>query len=178
MIPDAPSSEKLAKKVKSSDGVMIIPALSGMGAPFWKPHMRGSILGLTRGSNQSHIARASLEAISFQNKALVNAMRKDAGGKKTNWRVDGGAVANNLMMQIQADVLGLPVTRPKNLEATGTGVALLAALSEGLFSISDIEKLWKKIRSLNRLNLQRILKSFIETGLMRLSNFSRIKLAV
>jgi glycerol kinase len=144
ILPHSEASEKLALKVKSSEGVMVIPALSGMGAPFWKPELRGAILGLTRGSNNSHLARASLEAISFQNKALVSAMKKDSPSKKTEWRVDGGAVANNLLLQIQSDVLKLPITRPKNLEATGTGAALLAAYSEGLFSLNDISSLWKK----------------------------------
>jgi len=139
-------SEKLASQVESSEEVLIIPALSGMGAPFWKPYLRGAILGLTRGSNRNHIARASLESLCFQNKALIDAMKRDLPQLKMDWRVDGGAVANNLLLQIQADVLGTKIIRPKNLEATGTGVALLAAHSRGELSLNDIQNLWKQDR--------------------------------
>lgn len=136
--------EALANQCENSYGVMVIPALTGMGAPFWKAKLRGSIQGLTRGTTKAHMARASLEALAFQNKALAEAMAQDAPVKKIEWKVDGGAVKNNLLMQIQSDVMNQKLIRPLNLEATGTGVAFLAGLSHGLFSMSDIEKFWEK----------------------------------
>lgn len=132
--------EGLAKRVENSNEVLVIPALAGMGAPFWKANLRGAILGLSRGSNRMHLARASLEALAFQNKALIDAIKKDAPRLKTKWKVDGGAVKNDLLMQIQSDALGLPIYRPKNLEATSTGVALLAGYSQGIFSMAQIKK--------------------------------------
>jgi len=143
MIESSAESETLASSVKSSEGVVVIPALAGMGAPFWKPNARGAIMGLTRGSDRRHLARASLEALCFQNRALVEAMKKDAKGIKVDWRVDGGAVQNNLLMQIQADVLNQKIRRPVNLEATATGVALLAGVSANLLSLDDVAALWK-----------------------------------
>lgn len=142
----ASDSETLAIQTPDPDGVYVIPALSGLGAPFWQPQIRGAIVGLTRGSSKAHVARASLEALAFQNKALIDAMKKDTQMKQLSIRVDGGAVANDLLMQIQADVLGSSVIRPKNLEATGLGVGLLASLSLGYLKISDIQKLWVKER--------------------------------
>lgn len=142
----AEESETLAKQVDSSDGVLVVPALSGMGAPFWKPELRGMITGLTRGSNKKHIARASLEALCFQNRALAEAIKADTNMRKIVWRVDGGAVKNNLLMQTQADVLRQKVIRPKRLEATAIGAALLAARGQGLLSESDIQKHWKQDR--------------------------------
>ncbi|TVQ79197.1 MAG: glycerol kinase GlpK [Bradymonadales bacterium] len=146
LLSTSKDSEKLAKKVKDSLGVMVIPALTGLGAPFWKSEMRGQIVGLTRGTNRSHIARASLEALAFQNRALIDAIRKDAGDRAIEWRVDGGASQNNLLMQIQSDVLDEPLIRPKSFEATAVGVGLLAAFSIGLLSLKEIESLWKKDR--------------------------------
>lgn len=148
MIGASDESECMAEQVSSSEGVFIVPALSGMGAPFWKPHLRGAVAGLTRGSNRNHIARASLEALAFQNKALIEAMKKDSSHlKKIVWKVDGGAVRNNLLMQIQADALKSKILRPKDLEATGIGAARLAAFSHGFISLKDIEKLWREDRS-------------------------------
>ena len=143
MIESSEQIEDLAKTVHESYGVLVIPALSGMGAPFWKPLLRGAILGLTRGSNKSHLARASLEALSFQNRALIDAMKKDNPRLRTHWKVDGGAVKNNLLMQIQSNVLGSKIFRPKNLEATATGAALLAAYAHQILSLKDIEEIWK-----------------------------------
>lgn len=140
-------SERLSLKVKTPDGVYVLPALTGLGAPFWKPEARGAIVGLTRGANKNHIARASLEAIAFQNKALVEAIESDLPQLRTSWRVDGGAVKNNLLMQIQADILGQKILRPKNLEATATGAALLSAHSSNYLSLRQIEKLWKLDKS-------------------------------
>jgi glycerol kinase len=144
MISKSSDIETLARKVRSSDGVMVVPALSGMGAPFWNPQLRGSISGLTRGSSNAHIARASLEALAFQNRALIDAMKKDSPQNlKMEWRVDGGAVRDNLLMQIQADVLRTSIIRPKNLEATAVGVGLLAAHNLELMTLEEIAQSWK-----------------------------------
>jgi glycerol kinase len=131
--------ERLANQVSSSDSVVFVPSLTGLGAPFWDSRIRGSILGLTRGSTDSHIAFAALEAIAFQVRAVLDAMEKDIGYEIASLRVDGGAAANNLLMQIQADLSGHQVVRAKVLESTGYGAALLAGLGAGIFK--DIESL-------------------------------------
>lgn len=146
IIDDAHDSECLALQCKHSGEVFVVPALSGMGAPFWKPRIRGAILGISRGSGRAEIARASLEALCFQNKALVEAMVKDVPKIKPYWRVDGGAVKNNLLLQIQADSLENKIIRPKNLEATATGAALLAGVSAKIIGLEDIEKSWRADR--------------------------------
>jgi len=143
MIRSSSDSETLAKKTKDSGGVFVVPALTGMGAPFWKADARGAILGLTRGSSEEHVALASLEALAFQNTALIEAMKNDADLKRVEWRVDGGAVSNKLLMQIQSDALSAKIIRPKNLEATATGAAFLAAHQQGIMSLKDIEAAWK-----------------------------------
>ncbi len=146
LFKNSKDSEALAKQCRSSSGVLIVPALTGLGAPFWKPQARAMISGISRGSGRAEIARASLEALAFQNKALIDAMMKAGFGgtlPSTQWKVDGGVVRNNLLMQIQADLLGTPLVRPKNLEATALGVASLAALSLGAFSLSDLKSHWK-----------------------------------
>lgn len=126
--------EELASQVQSSDGVVFVPALSGLGAPYWDPEARGLISGLTRGSTRAHLARAALEGIAHQVDDLVRAMGQDVGTKLLRMRVDGGAAANNLLMQLQADVSGLTVERPEDLETTARGAAMLAGLGVGLFS--------------------------------------------
>jgi glycerol kinase len=146
MIESADESEELARRAENSGEVYVVPALSGMGAPFWKPRIRGAIVGISRGSAKPEIALASLEALCFQNKALVDAMLKDFPKVKPSWRVDGGAVKNNLLLQIQANVFNSNIIRPQNLEATASGVAQLAGLSAHLLSESDIQKNWKKDR--------------------------------
>lgn len=125
--------EALALEVESSDGVVFLPALTGLGAPFWEPELRGSIFGLTRGTTKAHIARATLEAIVFQVHAVLEAMQIDMGKRLQALRVDGGAAANDLMMQMQADLLGAEVVRAKNLESTGLGAALMAGLGAGVW---------------------------------------------
>jgi glycerol kinase len=136
--------EKLALKVKSSEGVEFVPALAGLGAPHWDPYARGLICGLTRGTTTAHIARATLEAMALQNTEILIAMKDDLGKKLVSVRVDGGAAANGLLMQLQADYLGVEVVRPKMIETTSAGAAYLAALGVGLFtSIDDIKKIWK-----------------------------------
>lgn len=134
IISSSPEVEKLADSAGSSDGAVFVPALTGLGAPFWDSDIRGSLLGLTRGTSDAHIAYATLEGIAFQVAAVVQAMGEDSGKPVHQLRVDGGAAANDLLMQIQADVLSAEVVRAKNLESTGLGAALLAGLGSGVWS--------------------------------------------
>ncbi len=127
----------------SSDGVTFVPALTGLGAPFWNSEIRGSLLGLTRGSSRSNIAYATLEAIAFQVNAVISAMVQDSAKPVQQLRVDGGAAANSLLLQLQADVIGASVVRAKNLESTGLGAGLLAGLGGGIWSSQQ------ELRSLN-----------------------------
>ena len=133
--------ENLAQTVPDSGGVMFVPAFTGLGAPHWNPDARGTIVGLTRGSTIAHIARAALESIAFQSAALLDAMSRDivaAGGSPVaELRVDGGASVNDLLMQFQADLLGIPVVRPKVVETTALGAAYLAGLSCGVWRGTD-----------------------------------------
>lgn len=133
--------QALAETVPDSGGVMVVPAFTGLGAPYWKPNARGAILGLSRGSTLAHIARASLESIAFQSAALLQAMQRDAaqagGPAVTELRVDGGACVNDLLMQFQADLLGIDVIRPVVTETTALGAAHLAGLSTGIFKNTD-----------------------------------------
>jgi len=133
--------QQLAESVPDSGGVMFVPAFTGMGAPYWKADARGAIVGLTRGSTVAHIARAALESIAFQSAALLTAMSRDAvaagGSPVSELRVDGGACVNDLLMQFQADLLGIPVVRPKVIETTALGAAYLAGLSSGVWSTLD-----------------------------------------
>jgi len=133
--------ENLAQTVPDSGGVMFVPAFTGLGAPYWKPDARGTIVGLTRGSTVAHVARAALESIAFQSAALLAAMSRDAvaagGSPVSELRVDGGASVNNLLMQFQADLLGIPVVRPQVIETTALGAAYLAGLSCGLYANLD-----------------------------------------
>ena len=142
IIEVAAEVEALANRAGGSDGVVFVPALAGLGAPFWNPEVRGSLLGLTRGSSASNLAFATLEAIAFQVKAVVDAMALDAGRSVAELRVDGGAAANSLLLQIQADALGAQVVRAQNLESTGFGAALLAGLGAGVWSsLEDLANL-------------------------------------
>ncbi len=137
--------EALAKKVDDSDGVEFIPALTGLGAPHWSPQSRGEITGLTRGSTRAHIARATLEAMALQNADILKAMEKDLKKKIRILRVDGGASANNLLMQLQANYLQARVDRPRHIETTAMGAAYLAGLGCGHWkNLSEIKKIWKK----------------------------------
>jgi glycerol kinase len=139
--------EDLAASVPDSGGVFLVPAFTGLGAPHWDPFARGAILGLTRGSSRAHLARAALESIAFQVADLLEAMQKDAGEKLAELRVDGGATANNLLMQFQADMLGVPVVRPRVLETTALGAAYLAGLTIGLWrSPDEIAARWEEDR--------------------------------
>lgn len=134
--------EALAAQVEDSGGVVVVPALTGLGAPHWRPEARGLIHGLTRGTTRAHIARAALEGIALQIHDLLDAMAKDAGQAIKVLRVDGGAAANNLLMQFQADVLGVTIHRPHNVDTTALGAAYLAALGAELCSLPEIEQGW------------------------------------
>lgn len=125
--------ETLAREVESSDGVYMVPAFAGLGAPHWDPHARGIIVGITRGTTSAHLARAALESIAFQSTDLLHAMQTDAGIELKELRVDGGASVNNLLMQFQADLLGVPVVRPRVTETTALGAAYLAGLAVGFW---------------------------------------------
>ena len=134
--------EGLALEAGSSESVVFVPSLTGLGAPFWDSKIRGSLLGITRGTNSTHVAYATLEAIAFQVRAVLDAMQQDIGHPIQTLNVDGGASANNLLMQIQADISGHDVVRAKVLESTGFGAALLAGLGTGIFgSFSDLSEL-------------------------------------
>lgn len=134
IIDSAPECDRLAESVPSSDGVVVVPAFTGLGAPYWDMYARGAILGITRGTGRAHIARAVLESIAFQVTDLMLAMRQDAGCDITCLRVDGGASRSDLMMQMQADLLRIPVDRPDMVETTAFGAAALAGLSCGVWS--------------------------------------------
>ena len=136
--------EKLATSVKDSGGVYFVPGFAGLGAPHWDAFARGTIVGLTRGSNAGHIARAALESIAFQSGELLRAMENDSGRTLNELRVDGGAAADDLLMQFQADLLGVPVVRPRVLETTALGAAYLAGLATGVWSGREqIAEQWK-----------------------------------
>lgn len=144
IIDRAADVEPLAASVADSDGVLFVPALVGLGAPHWDPAARGTLVGLTRGTTKAHIARATLEAIAFQARDVLDAMTADCGVALTELRVDGGAAANNLLMQIQADLLGVPVVRPLITETTALGAAYLAGLAVGLWQDrAELATKWK-----------------------------------
>jgi glycerol kinase len=139
--------ERLAAEVLDSGGVFVVPAFTGLGAPHWDPNARGAIVGLTRGTSRAHIARAALESIALQSAEVLEAMQNDAGERLTELRVDGGACANDLLMQFQADVLGVPVVKPKTLETTALGAAYLAGLTVDLWkSREELASHWKAER--------------------------------
>ncbi|MDH7462324.1 glycerol kinase GlpK [Chitinophagaceae bacterium 26-R-25] len=143
LLHTASESEKLAASVEDNGGVYFVPALAGMGAPYWDQYARGAIFGITRGTTSAHIARAALEGIAFQVHDLLAAMESDSGGKSIELRVDGGAVANNMLMQFQANLFGSAVVRPKILETTALGAAYLAGLAVGYWKdIEEIKKQW------------------------------------
>ncbi|AYH42434.1 glycerol kinase GlpK [Azoarcus sp. DN11] len=147
LIRRSPDIEPLAASVPDSGGVVLVPAFTGLGAPYWDAYARGALFGLTRGTAAGHIARAALEAIALQTVDLVAAMDRDGAGPLTELRVDGGAAANDLLMQLQADLLGVPVVRPQMLETTALGAAYLAGLGVGVWSGQDeLAALWRAER--------------------------------
>ena len=143
MIDSAEDIEALASSVPDNGGVYFVPALTGLGAPYWDQYARGAILGITRGTTNAHIARATLEGIAYQVYDLVKAMEADFGKKGTELRVDGGAAVNNLLMQFQSDLFGFKVIRPKMLETTALGAAYLAGLAVGYWkSVDELQQQW------------------------------------
>ncbi|HTJ84692.1 MAG TPA: glycerol kinase GlpK [Polyangiaceae bacterium] len=137
VITTAAEIEALAATVPSSDGVVFVPALAGLGAPHWDPHARGLVSGITRGTTKAHLARAVLEGVAFEVADLLAAMRADLGAPLKKMRVDGGAAANDLLMQFQADVATVRIERPRELESTARGAAMLAGVGVGLFASAD-----------------------------------------
>ena len=136
--------EALAAAVKDSEGVYIVPAFAGLGTPHWNQHARGSIFGLTRGSNNSHIARAAIDSIAYQTYDVLKAMEADAGISIAELRVDGGATINNSLMQFQSDILNTKAIRPKITETTALGAAYLAGLAVGYWkNVEEIQKQWQ-----------------------------------
>ena len=138
---DAKQSEFYAESVKDTNGVYVVPAFAGLGAPYWDMYARGSVMGLTRGANRAHLVRATLESIAYQVKDVLNAMQEDSGLELKNLKVDGGASANNFLMQFQSDILNVSINRPKVLETTALGAAYLAGLAVGFYeNKEDIKK--------------------------------------
>lgn len=150
LIERASDVESLAAEVADTDGVYMVPALTGLGTPHWDPYARGLLIGLSRGTTRAHVARATLEGIAYQVYDIVKAMEADAGTAGTELRVDGGASANNLMMQFQSDIFGFPVVRPKQVESTALGAAYLAGLAVGFWSdVEELKSQWQKDRTFN-----------------------------
>jgi glycerol kinase len=140
----SPEVEALAKSVPDTGGVYLVPAFAGLGAPHWDPYARGTIVGLTRGTTRAHLARAALESIALQSMDVLKAMEADARIRLKELRVDGGASGNDLLMQMQADLLNVPVVRPKVAETTALGAAYLAGLAVGFWkSQADIARQWQ-----------------------------------
>ncbi|KGG80945.1 glycerol kinase [Caloranaerobacter azorensis H53214] len=164
LIYEAKDSEYFATKVKDSNGVYIVPAFVGLGAPYWDMYARGTIVGLTRGANKNHIIRAALESIAYQTRDVLEAMQEDSNIKLQSLKVDGGAVANNFLMQFQSDILGVPVHRPEVTETTALGAAYLAGLAVGFWeSKEEIAKKWNVNRTFEP-NMDEIAKEKLYAG--------------
>lgn len=147
LISESADIERLASQVSGSGGVTFVPAFTGLGAPYWNQHARGTMVGITRGTTAAHIARAALESIAFQTSDVVEAMKKDSGLERLELRVDGGASVNNLLMQFQADILQADVVRPRSTETTALGAAYLAGLAVGYWrDIDQIRSQWQADR--------------------------------
>jgi len=144
LIDRAQDSEEYARAVEDTNGVYAVPAFVGLGAPYWDMYARGAVVGLTRGANKNHIIRAALESIAYQTRDVLDAMKEDSGIQLQKLKVDGGAVANNFLMQFQSDILDVPVERPKSVETTALGAAYLAGLAVGLWSDrQETASLWQ-----------------------------------
>ena len=145
IIDSAAETEGIAQSVQSTGGVYLVPAFTGLGAPWWDMYSRGTLVGMTRGTGRAHIVRAALEAIAYQSSDLMDAMAADCGKRPESLQVDGGASANSFLMQFQADITAIPVVRPRVLETTALGAALLAGYGAGLYgSLEETAKVWKK----------------------------------
>ena len=144
LIDNATESEQAAKAVDDTAGVYLVPAFTGLGAPYWNADARGVMTGLSRGTRREHIVRAALESIAYQTRDLVEAMESDSGSRLAELRVDGGATANDFLMQFQADILGVSVVRPAYAETTALGAAFLAGLATGFWSgTQELESFWR-----------------------------------
>ncbi len=144
LFADASETEAMATAIPSSEGVYIVPAFVGLGAPYWDAYARGTIVGLTRGTSKNHLVRAALQSLAYQSNDLLEAMKKDSGLRIKDLRVDGGAAANNYLCQFQADILGVQVSRPENIETTARGAAFLAGLATGVWKdLDSLSALWK-----------------------------------
>ena len=144
LLKTAADSDAIAASVPDNGGVYMVPAFTGLGAPHWNQDARGLISGLTRGSSSAHIVRATLESIAYQTRELVEAMEADSGQRLAELRVDGGATANNFLMQFQADILGRPIVRPADIETTALGAAYLAGLAAGYWTnVAEVESFWR-----------------------------------
>ena len=153
MIDAADAIEDLAASVSDNGGITFVPALAGLGAPYWDPHATGAIMGITRGTEKGHIARAALEAIALRSRDIIIEMQKDAGVDFKTLKVDGGASNNNLLMQIQANLIDAHVIRPKVTETTAMGAAFLAGLATGFWSsIAALSALWEKDQTFTPVN--------------------------
>ena len=145
LISTAAESEGMAKSVKDTGGVYLVPAFTGLGAPWWDMYSRGTLIGMTRGTGRAHVVRAALEAIAYQSADLMDAMAKDCGHAPTQLQVDGGASANGFLMQFQADIMGVNVVRPRVMETTALGAALLAGLATGVYgSLEETAAVWQR----------------------------------
>ena len=140
LIEDAKETEALANSVPGDSSVYVVPAFAGLGAPYWDMYARGAIFGLTRDTGKAHLAKATLESLAYQTKDIINAMEEDSGVELQNLKVDGGACANNYLMQFQADILGTEVHRPKVIESTAMGAAFLAGIQVGIWTQEDIDQ--------------------------------------
>jgi glycerol kinase len=140
----ADETEELARSLDGNEGVYFVPALTGLGSPYWDPYARGTIVGLTRGSGRAHLARAALEAIAYQSTDAVRACESASGKPLEELRADGGAVVNSWLMKFQADVLGVPVVVPEVSETTALGAAYLAGVATGLWSEADTRAMWRE----------------------------------
>jgi len=167
LLATAPESEKMVKPLAGNEGVYFVPALVGLGVPYWDPHARGSIFGITRGTTANHFVRAALEAMAYQTKDVLEAMKMDSKLTIKNLKVDGGASANNFLCQFQADILGINVIRPKVIETTSLGAAYLAGLAVGYWkNAAEIKKYWKKDRifkpKMSRKHAARLYKGWLD----------------
>lgn len=147
IVDDAPDSEYFSDKVKDTGGVYVVPAFAGLGAPYWDMYARGAVFGLTRGTTKAHFIRATLESLAYQTKDVLDAMENDSGVPLKALRVDGGASANNLLMQFQSDILNVKVERPRIIETTALGAAYLAGLAVGFWTLEEISQKWQLDRN-------------------------------
>lgn len=157
----ASDSEEMALSVPDANGLYVVPAFVGLGAPYWDPYARGAVLGITRGANKNHLVRATLESLAYQTKDLIDAMSEDMGKSMPALKVDGGACANNFLMQFQSDILGCEVDRPQCIETTSLGAAYLAGLATGYWkNKEDVLENWQVDRKFMPIWMKKRKESF------------------